>query len=51
MHLALRELDTVLRIAFERLPGMDLVPGRPVEYCGDILRGPRELWVWPHGAK
>lgn len=50
MHLARRELETALRIVFERFPDMQLSPNRPVEYFGGVLRGPRELWVRPGGA-
>ncbi|GLV26869.1 cytochrome P450 [Sphingobium sp. Cam5-1] len=51
MHLARRELEAALRIVFERFPNMQLSPDRPVEFVGGVLRGPRELWVRPYGAK
>jgi hypothetical protein len=28
---------------------MTLLPDRPVEIVGGVLRGPRELWVRPTG--
>ncbi len=49
MHLARRELETALRVVFERYPDIDLVPGAKVEFVGGVLRGPRELWVRPYG--
>lgn len=48
-HLARRELETAIKLVFERFPDMALVPGRPVEIIGGVLRGPRELWVRPNG--
>lgn len=51
MHLARRELEAALRILLERFPNMQLSLGRPVEFIGGILRGPRELWVRPYGAQ
>ena len=50
MHLARRELETALRVVFERFPDIRLKPGAKVEYVGGVLRGPRELWVQPYGA-
>ena len=50
MHLARRELETALKIVLERYPDIRLTPGKPVEYVGGVLRGPRELWVQPYGA-
>lgn len=50
MHLARRELETALRLVLERFPAIRLTPGKPVEYVSAILRGPRELWVQPHGG-
>jgi cytochrome P450 len=50
MHLARRELETALRVVFERYPDIRLKPGTTVEYVGGVLRGPRELWVQPYGA-
>ncbi len=49
MHLARRELETALRVVFERYPDIDLVPGSKIEFVGGVLRGPRELWVRPYG--
>jgi cytochrome P450 len=48
-HLARTELETAVRVIFERFPDMALVPGKPVEIVGGVLRGPRELWVRPGG--
>jgi cytochrome P450 len=48
-HLARTELETALRVIFERFPRMRLAPGRRVEIVGGVLRGPRELWVRPAG--
>ena len=45
MHLALRELETALRVVLERFPDMRLKPGAPIEMIGGVMRGPRELWV------
>jgi cytochrome P450 len=50
MHLARRELETALRVVLERCPDIRLKPGTKVEHIGGVLRGPRELWVQPHGA-
>jgi cytochrome P450 len=50
MHLARRELETALRVVFERYPDIRLKPGAKVEFVGGVLRGPRELWVQPRGA-
>jgi len=50
MHLARRELETALKVVLERYPNIRLTPGKPVEYVGGVLRGPRELWVQPYGA-
>jgi cytochrome P450 len=43
------ELETAIKLVFERFPNMTLAPGRPVEIVGGVLRGPRELWVRPAG--
>jgi cytochrome P450 len=48
-HLARTELETAIKLVFERFPNMTLAPGRPVEIVGGVLRGPRELWVRPAG--
>ncbi|HEY4545722.1 MAG TPA: cytochrome P450 [Pedomonas sp.] len=50
MHLARRELETALRLVFERFPALRLTPGKPVEFISAILRGPRALWVQPYGG-
>ena len=44
-HLARRELETAVKLIFERFPNMALMPDRPVEFAGCVLRGVRELWV------
>lgn len=48
-HLARRELETAIKLVFERFPDMQLAPGRTVEITGGVMRGPRELWVRPYG--
>jgi len=48
-HLARRELESAMKLLFERFPDMALAPGKPVEIIGGVLRGPRELWVRPRG--
>jgi cytochrome P450 len=48
-HLARRELETAIKLVFERFPRMCLAPGRSVEVIGGVLRGPKELWVRPYG--
>ena len=50
MHLARRELETAMRVVFERYPDIRLKPGAKVKFVGGVLRGPRELWVQPYGA-
>ncbi|MBW2267145.1 MAG: cytochrome P450 [Deltaproteobacteria bacterium] len=47
-HLARRELETALKLIFERFPDLELIPERPVEFFGCVLRGPRDLWVRPN---
>lgn len=49
-HLARRELETALKVVFERYPDIRLKPNTAVEFVGGVLRGPRELWVQPYGA-
>jgi cytochrome P450 len=49
MHLARRELETALKVVFERYPDIRLTPGSKVEFVGGVLRGPRELRVQPYG--
>jgi cytochrome P450 len=48
-HLARRDLEVALRIVLTRYPDMQLSTTKPVEYLSPVLRGPRELWVRPHG--
>ena len=48
-NLARRELETAIKLVFERFPDMALVDGKPVETIGGVLRGPESLWVRPHG--
>jgi cytochrome P450 len=48
-HLARRELEGALKLVFESFPRMSLIAERPVEIVSAVLRGPRELWVRPHG--
>lgn len=45
MHLALRELETALRVVLQRFPALRLKPDAPVEMIGGVMRGPRALWV------
>jgi len=49
MHLARRELETALRVVFERYPDIRLKPDARIEFVGGVLRGPRALWVQPYG--
>lgn len=44
-HLARRELETGIRILFERYPDMQLASDSKIEFQGCILRGPREIKV------
>ncbi|MBW2270126.1 MAG: cytochrome P450 [Deltaproteobacteria bacterium] len=46
-HLARRELETAIKLIFERFPELELIPERPVEFFGCVLRGPRDVWVRP----
>ncbi|HSB95082.1 MAG TPA: cytochrome P450 [Spongiibacteraceae bacterium] len=48
-HLARRELETAMKLLFERFPNIALAADKPVEIIGGVLRGPRELWVRPRG--
>lgn len=48
-NLARRELETAIKLIFERFPDMALVEERPVEVVGGVLRGPESLWVRPYG--
>lgn len=45
MHLALRELETALRVVLDRFPALRLKPDAPIEMIGGVMRGPRALWV------
>jgi cytochrome P450 len=44
-HLARRELETGIKVLFERFPDMELTPGAAIEFSGCVLRGPKELRV------
>lgn len=44
-HLARRELETAIKVLFERFPRMRLAPGAEVRFAQCVLRGPRELIV------
>lgn len=48
-HLARAELECALKLVCERFPRMRLLPEKPVEIIRGVLRGPRDLWVRPHG--
>lgn len=48
-NLARRELETAIELIFERFPDMALVPDKPVEIVGGVLRGPESMWVRPQG--
>ncbi len=48
-HLARRELETAIKLIFERFPRMALSPDHHAEVVGGVLRGPAELWVRPYG--
>jgi cytochrome P450 len=48
-HLARRELEAAIKLVFQWFPAMALAKDRPVEIIQGVLRGPRELWVRPHG--
>lgn len=50
-HLARRELETALKLLFSRFPDIALMENRPVEIAQAVLRGPKSLWVRPHGSK
>ena len=49
MHVARRELETALRVVFERFPDIRLKPGQTIEHVGAVLRGVREMIVQPYG--
>jgi len=44
-HLARRELETAIKLLFERFPRMALAPGSRIEIHGCVVRGPREVRV------
>ncbi|MFK7894976.1 MAG: cytochrome P450 [Myxococcota bacterium] len=44
-HLARRELETGIKMLFERFPKMELVEGAKIEFAGCVLRGPKEVRV------
>lgn len=49
-HLARSELETGIKLIFERFPNMCMVEGKPVEITQAVIRGVKELWVHPNGA-
>lgn len=48
-HLAMREIDTALRVLLERFPKMELVPDQKVTFSGSFFRTCEEIWVRPYG--
>ena len=44
-HLARRELETGIKVLFERFPNMELAPDAEIEFKGCVLRGPKEVRV------
>jgi len=48
-HMARRVLETGVKTLLQRFPDMRLCADKPVQIIGGVLRGPRELWVEPHG--
>lgn len=46
-HLARRELETGIKVLFERFPQIELEPGREIVFSHCVIRGPRDLWVRP----
>jgi cytochrome P450 len=48
-HLARRELETALKLVFQRFPDIELMAEKPVEITQAVLRGPKALWVRPRG--
>ena len=50
MHVARRELETALRVVFQRFPNIELKPGQTIDYVGAVFRGPKSFIVQPHGA-
>ena len=49
-HMARRVLETGLETLLRRFPEMVPCPDQPSEIVHGTLRGPRELWVHPHGT-
>lgn len=49
MHVARRELETALRVVFERFPSIRLKPGQTIECVSAVLRGVRQAIVQPYG--
>jgi len=47
-HLARRELQTALRVIFERFPDLALSPDQEVSFHGGLIRGPDKLMVRPN---
>jgi cytochrome P450 len=48
-HMARRVLEAGLETLLRRFPDMLLCPDRPAQIVHGTLRGPREIWVLPHG--
>lgn len=48
-HLARRELEVAIERVLARYPHMTLVPEKPAQVIGGVLRGVPELWVRPRG--
>ena len=48
-HLARRELETGIKVLFERFPDMELAPDSEIEFRGCVLRGPKEVRVRLNG--
>ncbi|MCR9093105.1 MAG: cytochrome P450 [bacterium] len=44
-HLARRELEIAIKLAFEHFPDMELIPERPAVFSGCVFRGVRDLWA------
>ena len=44
-HLARRELETGIKVLFERFPDMELAPGAEIQFAGCVLRGPKKALV------
>ncbi len=48
-HLARQELETELKVVFQRFPELRLCPDRAVTITGGVLRGTPDQWVRPAG--